>query len=109
MYCVCGHAEDEHSMTGECQVTGCLCGGYQVGYTGMEAYHAGYNDAIADFRNLIKEEHTGPTDVILKGFVGTLMKSLAVLEESARMTFAEKHGYASDSGVVAVDDEQPAG
>ena len=45
-------------------------------------YQLGYIDAITDFRALIKEEYEGPTDIILKGFVGSLMKKLAVLEES---------------------------
>ena len=26
--CVCGHAEEEHSVTGECQVGDCLCARY---------------------------------------------------------------------------------
>ena len=27
--CVCGHQEEEHSNTGECQVTGCACACYE--------------------------------------------------------------------------------
>lgn len=27
--CVCGHAEDEHDETGECQVEGCDCFYYE--------------------------------------------------------------------------------
>ncbi len=29
MYCVCGHEEDEHSLTGECQVEKCACAAFE--------------------------------------------------------------------------------
>ncbi len=27
-FCVCGHVEDEHSVSGECQIDECTCGGF---------------------------------------------------------------------------------
>lgn len=27
--CVCGHEEEDHSLSGECQVEGCLCASYE--------------------------------------------------------------------------------
>ena len=28
--CICGHEEDEHSLTGECQALDCVCAGYDA-------------------------------------------------------------------------------
>lgn len=29
MSCICGHEEEDHSTTGECQVEGCRCACYE--------------------------------------------------------------------------------
>ena len=27
--CICGHAPEDHSASGECQISGCLCACYE--------------------------------------------------------------------------------